>query len=418
MKIQNKIFLVTLSCVVVLTAMLFFVGVDSVASAVCGDGLCDGTELCLTCPSDCGACAVDSALCDSRCGGKKPDNKITRNCCDGGNTCVTLYYGRVKASCWSSNRSSICWLWDEACISCDSGGYTCVRTHWTSSNKGSVGCDSNRWCVCDTHFSGPCPGDTYCGNGTCDPGEDSSCSDCVSQVACGVVECTARILGYSSYSPRSSSCSTPFTGWTVNSSFTVPSLTNCSGTTCYCGAGCDVSCPLPSTYCAGETPDNGCGGLCYTTGTKTFNCGSDCTPWCPSPWTYCAEDTPSNRCGSLCTTGTKTSNCGSDCIVNSSCRTTTCVGDTCTGPCGNIYSGTMSCAPTSVGHVRIQGPSGYIRLSLISASNAKSQGRGVIKVARFNGDTNSAADLVQVNASDASRVRVRTQYGTFAWREL
>ncbi|NQU83061.1 MAG: hypothetical protein HQ539_03880, partial [Parcubacteria group bacterium] len=73
--------------------------------------------------------------------------------------------------------------------------------------------------------------------------------------------------------------------------------------------------------------------------------------------------------------------------------------------------------PTSVGHIRIQGPSGMIKLNLISASDVPAN-MGVVKVARTAGDTNTAADLVLTTDPDASPVRIMTPYGIRSWRKL
>ncbi|NQU99115.1 MAG: hypothetical protein HQ538_00090 [Parcubacteria group bacterium] len=59
-----------------------------------------------------------------------------------------------------------------------------------------------------------------------------------------------------------------------------------------------------------------------------------------------------------------------------------------------------------------------IKLNLISASDAISAGNGVVKVARFSGDKNSAADLVLTTDTDASPVRIMTPYGIRSWRKL
>ena len=94
----------------------------------------------------------------------------------------------------------------------------------------------------------------------------------------------------------------------------------------------------------------------------------------------------------------------------------------------------VSCAttgapePASLGYLKLyhQGL-GTIKLNLIKASDAllKSPFPGMVKVARFNGDTNSAADLVPVSDPMASPVRVYTGLtgagspnGIWAWKKL
>jgi len=73
--------------------------------------------------------------------------------------------------------------------------------------------------------------------------------------------------------------------------------------------------------------------------------------------------------------------------------------------------------PTAIGYVKIKHPLGILSLRLISFSDALSFLRGIFKIARFGGDTNAAADLVETTDPDASPVRVKTPYGIKAWRK-
>jgi len=72
--------------------------------------------------------------------------------------------------------------------------------------------------------------------------------------------------------------------------------------------------------------------------------------------------------------------------------------------------------PPAIGYVNIKHPLGILKLRLISFANALSALKGIIKVARFAGDTNAAADLVEPTDPNASPVRVMTPYGIKAWR--
>ena len=84
--------------------------------------------------------------------------------------------------------------------------------------------------------------------------------------------------------------------------------------------------------------------------------------------------------------------------------------------------------PASLGYLKIYHQAlGVIKLNLISAGDAKAKSPfpGMVKVARFNGDTNSAADLVPVSDPMASPVRVYTGLtgagspnGIWAWKKL
>ncbi|MDD5750224.1 MAG: hypothetical protein PHU56_01035 [Candidatus Pacebacteria bacterium] len=73
--------------------------------------------------------------------------------------------------------------------------------------------------------------------------------------------------------------------------------------------------------------------------------------------------------------------------------------------------------PTAIGYVKVMGPIGIIKLRLISFTDALAALKGIIKVARFTGDTNTAADLVETTDPNASPVRVMTPYGVKSWRK-
>ena len=72
----------------------------------------------------------------------------------------------------------------------------------------------------------------------------------------------------------------------------------------------------------------------------------------------------------------------------------------------------------SIGYVKIKGPGtmGIIKLRLISVANALLAKNGAVKVARFAGDIQTAADLVATSSPDASPVRIMTPVGIRAWR--
>jgi len=278
----------------------------------CGGTCSTGTKNCSS------SCTI--AYCDSVCGTREPTISVARPCSDGSNV-ADLIFGQITASC--STTGSGCYNIAPVCATCDNGDIVCEPSKWIR----TIG---DGQCLCSTKAYGTCSG----GGGYTIPAPT---------VACGTVECSARIPGYSSHTRQSSSCTTPFTGWTINSSFS-DSLSNCTGNTCYCGAKTCTGCPSSSTYCPGSEPTDSCGDKC-STGTK------DCT----------------------------------------------------TLP--------------SVGHIRIQGPSGMIKLNLISASDVP-ENMGVVKVARTAGDKNTAADLVATNDPDASPIRIMTPYGIRSWRKL
>lgn len=174
------------------------------------------------------------------------------------------------------------------------------------------------------------------------------------------------------------------------------------------GGGCTPSCPASSTYCAGNEPNDGCGGTCPT-GTGT--------PSCPDPNTYCAGDEPDDGCGGVCPTGTKPPSCPA--------ASTYCAGSEPADGCGGVCpTGTKDCTgppppplPIATGFLRIWDGSRVVKLVIKSITDVLATGKGVVKVATISGDSDSALDLVETTEADASSIRVRTPYGTKACRK-
>jgi hypothetical protein len=82
-----------------------------------------------------------------------------------------------------------------------------------------------------------------------------------------------------------------------------------------------------------------------------------------------------------------------------------------------LYCTVTPVMPTAVGYFNIKGLVGIIRLRLISFTDALAVLKGIIKISKTAGDTNTAADLVETTDSNASPVRVMTPYGIKAWRK-
>ncbi|MDH5532841.1 MAG: hypothetical protein OEX81_00240 [Candidatus Pacebacteria bacterium] len=133
-------------------------------AGTCGDNICEGTETCSSCESDCGACLVQwcgdgscnaGETCDSCAADCGSCNFCGNNSCDGGEDC-----NNCAADCG-------------ACA-----GGSC----------GDGSCNNGEWC-------GDCPGDcgtcTSCGDGSCNGGETcGTCStDCGACVSCGDGSC-------------------------------------------------------------------------------------------------------------------------------------------------------------------------------------------------------------------------------------
>jgi len=129
----------------------------------CGDGSCTGTESCLTCESDCGACQV------LWCGDGSCNNGESQSSC--------------AADCGSSNvcGDGTC-TGSEDCSSCapDCGACFSGPTCGDGSCNGSIGesCDN---------CSSDCGSCTSCGDGSCNGSEScSNCStDCGACLSCG-----------------------------------------------------------------------------------------------------------------------------------------------------------------------------------------------------------------------------------------
>ena len=141
-------------------------------------------------------------------------------CCADGSGCTSGSVGSVGSQCVTSPSSCSD---QESCISCDDGSQACVSWHYRYwiDIEGSAFC-ANPYCECIKSEIGTCAepepchaGGTYCGFG------DTCCS--------------------------------PYT---------------CIANSCQC-----TPCPDPSTYCPGQTAQDGCGNNCAAQGTKICDPG-------------------------------------------------------------------------------------------------------------------------------------------------
>lgn len=270
------------------------------AAITCGDGLCGAGETCDSCPDDCGACPTcGDQACDVL-GGPNSDPETCDNC---------------AVDCGACCGNGLC----EA--------------------------DRNEDCAsCDTDC-GPCSSDT-CGNGVCDPGENSqNCPpDC--PVKCGDGGCDKA---YESCSSCEADCG-PCPG---GSSESCEGKCGQNNDTCWCDAYCHLygdCCPDVCTFC-GELPKcASCGdGKCAPGECNT--CPADCTSWCAKCGDGVCQKTQEScstcpdDCGSCCGNGScdpgeDSTGCPADCPPcgdgtcsgNESCHT--CVAD-CGSCCGN-----------------------------------------------------------------------------------
>ena len=120
----------------------------------CGDGVCEGTETCNDCVSDCGSCVS--------CGDGS---------CNGDETCATC-----EADCGACPPvcgDSIC-EGDETCATCEADCGSCIYC-------GDGSCNGNETCATCEADCGSCE---YCGDGSCNG--DETCATC--EADCGVCE--------------------------------------------------------------------------------------------------------------------------------------------------------------------------------------------------------------------------------------
>lgn len=154
----------------------------------CGNGQCQNSESCESCPADCGVCApyCGDGTCDTTdgetCGNCEPDCNACPDVCGDG-ACTG---SETNVSC--PGDCSVCG--DGAC----NGTETCASCTGDCGPCGTCGdgtCDATDGETCDT-CPGDCGGACSCGNGTCEGTED--CSSCAAD--CG--SCTASEADFAS----------------------------------------------------------------------------------------------------------------------------------------------------------------------------------------------------------------------------
>jgi len=316
------------------------------------------------------------ADCLSDCGGLGAW-RYTESCCSDGLTCVSQWYIESTGACASSQPNPTC-VQSPMCISCPGGSQVCasVTTNRIAIYSGGACGPSNDFCVCaETAAGGSCGPSDYCGDGTCNG--DETCSSCSQDCGtCGGEDDPNNTLCKVSLSSYPSSA-------VIGEDFTV--IYNVLATTGYelrrFYSGWDrVGCIWDENLLpAGQ----------WQTRSTEFTCPA-------TPGTY------SFRIKCAYTGSPYIGSCYSSGLIEYQ-RT---VQLECENP-----------RPSSVGHIRIQGPSGMIKLNLISASDVLAN-MGMLKVAKTAGDTNTAADLVLTTDPDASPVRMMTPYGIRSWRKL
>lgn len=147
----------------------------------CGDGVCNGTESCETCPGDCGECC-GNGICQAQFGEDCGTCEADCGACCGNGTC-------------EADRGEDCETCEDDCGACATCGddscdadygedcETCEEDCGECPFCGDDSCDDALDEYCDT-----CPADcgACCGDGVCNADHDESCSTCPAD--CGACE--------------------------------------------------------------------------------------------------------------------------------------------------------------------------------------------------------------------------------------
>ncbi len=166
----------------------------------CANAVCDGTENCTNCPSDCGDCPIGGYCGDAICEATETCGTCASDCgscsvgcgngtCDGAETCSSCSSdcGDCPGDCGNGVCDS-----GESCSTCDTDCGTCVC--------GDGECTGTEDCSTCATDCGACD---FCGNGSCDTGEtctncETDCGSCASPSPARVffeTECATAAVG-------------------------------------------------------------------------------------------------------------------------------------------------------------------------------------------------------------------------------
>lgn len=226
--------------------------ISGCGATFCGDGVCDVSETCASCPLDCGECLCGDGLCTlgEDCEGCPAD---CGGCTCGDGTCST---GETCLSCLSDCSTCTCGdglcLFGEDCSVCPLDCGACPCGDGVCMGELDEDCAS---CPAD------CGACLPCGDGSCGP--DESCEGCTADcgpcVQCGDGVCMPE--------ETCEGCPTDCGACTV-----------CGDATCDPGETC-TTCPADCPGC------DTCGdGLCQGN-ESCLSCVADCTP--PLPFGSC-----------------------------------------------------------------------------------------------------------------------------------
>ncbi len=141
--------------------------------AVCGNGNCDFSENCVSCPKDC-SCAP--GICDTKTATCLEQNLCGNNKCDPGENCA-----HCSKDCKCSG-SEVCDPVGQKCIvqtACGNGSCETAKGENCSTCIKDCPCPSKQICQ-----SGACVEPSACGNGVCDTTKGENCSTCSKDCAC------------------------------------------------------------------------------------------------------------------------------------------------------------------------------------------------------------------------------------------
>ena len=290
----------------------------STTTAVCGNGVCQGSESCDSCPADCGTC--------SSCGHSE--------CTTGtalADTCTSC-----SATICTQHRPSCCsGAWDASCV--DLAAQLCPEVCGSQPLCGDGSCQTTGGETCVN-----CPADcgvcgASCGDGSCQPSAGETCSNCPGD--CGSCSCTHSTCATGDAMDAACSQCTQIVcplrpscceqQW--DSACVQLATANCAGG---CGQGTcgDGKCNYPQENCSSCSPDcGGCGACAHSGCTAGASLSTSCSEatgqvcaarpsCCTSAWDatcvqlFQSQSGLCNACGDgICGPAESCTSCPADC---------------------------------------------------------------------------------------------------------
>ncbi len=268
----------------------------------CGDGLCQGSESCTSCPDDCGVCppgcpngscdgGEDCASCPDDCGSCYPSCGAA-----GGNTCGGAP-GSSPCDGYpllpSSDCQTCCYIPVAAC-----GDGACDGGEDVSSCPADCGCAAPG--ACGAQAPAGCWCDAICvTSGDCCPDACSECGHCplpscgaAGGNTCGGPSGSSRCDGHPLLpsSDCETCCDLPSCGGAGGNTCAAAGSHTCDGYAQYDTYDCEVCCYIPVPVCGD--------GVCDAGGGETdFDCAEDCGCAAPDPTPPDPDFPPPDSCG-------------------------------------------------------------------------------------------------------------------------